>query len=132
MTMSDPISDMLTRIRNGQRAKKLVVEMPSSKMKVAVAAILKEEGYLESVEEGRDDSGFATLKLTLRYHNKRPVIEEIHRKSRPGCRKYVSKEEIPWVYQGLGIAVLSTSQGVLSGRKARKLGVGGELICTVF
>ncbi|MBF0611088.1 MAG: 30S ribosomal protein S8 [Magnetococcales bacterium] len=132
MTMSDPISDMLTRIRNGQRSRKHVVEMPSSKMKVAVAKILKEEGYLESVEVVQEEGGFPTLKLGLRYHANRPVIEEIHRSSRPGCRKYVAKDAIPRVYQGLGIAVLSTSQGMMSSRKARKLGVGGELICTVF
>lgn len=132
MTMSDPISDMLTRIRNGQQARKHVVELPSSKMKVAVAKILKEEGYIESVEEFTDASGFSALKLTLKYQGTRPVIEEIHRKSRPGCRKYVPTGGIPRVYQGLGISILSTSKGVLSSRKARQLGVGGELICTVF
>lgn len=132
MTMSDPIADMLTRIRNGQQSRKRTLEMPSSTQKLAVAKILQEEGYVGSVEVETGSDGFSVLKIGLKYHLNKPVIAEIRRKSRPGCRLYVSKEEIPRVYQGLGIAVLSTSRGVLSSRKARQLGVGGELICTVY
>lgn len=132
MTMSDPISDMLTRIRNGQQARKAAVEMPLSKMKQAVAKILKEEGYIEAVEVFKGEDGFDQLKLTLKYHQNRPVISEIKRQSRPGCRRYVAKDTIPRVYQGLGMAILSTSKGILSSRKARQMGVGGELVCTVY
>lgn len=130
--MTDPISDMLTRIRNAQRVRKGVVDMPASKIKARIAKILTDEGYIEGVEETTDAKGFKALRLTLKYHRNRPVIEEVKRSSRPGRRIYVGRDQIPQVYQGLGIAILSTSKGVISSRQARKLGVGGELLCTVF
>lgn len=131
MGMTDPISDMLTRIRNAQMVRKDQVDVPVSKIKTRIAEILMEEGYVSKVElvaEGK----FPVLRLDLKYRKGRPVIEEIKRRSRPGRREYVAKDEIPKVYQGLGIAILSTSRGVVSNRQARKLGVGGELLCTVF
>jgi len=131
MTMQDPLADMLTRIRNAQMAGKAVVTMPSSKLKVSVASVLKEEGYIDgygvSVEESK-----ISLSVSLRYHNGSPVIEEIRRASRPGLRQYKGKDEIPSVRGGLGIHILSTNKGVVSDRVARKNGVGGELICSVF
>ncbi|GAB0058004.1 30S ribosomal protein S8 [Candidatus Magnetaquicoccaceae bacterium FCR-1] len=131
MGMTDPISDMLTRIRNAQMVRKDQVDVPVSKIKTRIAEILMEEGYVSKVElvaEGK----FPILRLDLKYRKGRPVIEEINRRSRPGRRVYVAKDEIPKVYQGLGIAILSTSKGVVSNRQARKMGVGGELLCTVF
>ena len=131
MTMQDPLADMLTRIRNAQMAGKAVATMPSSKLKVSVASVLKEEGYIDgygvSVEESK-----ISLSVSLRYHNGSPVIEEIRRASRPGLRQYKGKDEIPSVRGGLGIHILSTNKGVVSDRVARKNGVGGELICSVF
>ena len=131
MTMQDPLADMLTRIRNAQMAGKAAVTMPSSKLKVAVASVLKEEGYIDdygvSVEESK-----VSLSVSLRYHNGSAVIEDIRRVSRPGLRQYKGKDEIPSVRGGLGIHILSTNKGVVSDRVARKNGVGGELICSVF
>lgn len=132
MSMSDPISDMLSRIRNAQMVRMESVTMPSSKMKKRIAKILKEEGYVESVEEGPNVKGFQELTLGLKYHNNKAVIEEITRISKPGRREYVGKDDIPRVYMGLGIAILSTSRGVMSNREAKRLGVGGEVLCTVF
>lgn len=130
MVMSDPIADMLTRIRNANSAYHEKVEMPASTMKAAVLDILKEEGFVknyESVNEGK------TLKVTLKYgSNKEKVITGIKRISKPGLRVYAKKEELPRVLGGLGIAVISTSQGVMSDKKARKLGLGGEVIAYVW
>ena len=131
MTMQDPLADMLTRIRNAQMASKAAVTMPSSKLKVGVASVLKEEGYIDdygvSVEESK-----VSLSVSLRYHNGSAVIEDIRRVSRPGLRQYKGKDEIPSVRGGLGIHILNTNKGVVSDRVARKHGVGGELICSVF
>ena len=130
MSMTDPISDMLTRIRNGQKARMRTVSMPASKMKLAVANVLVEEGYLDDVtveEEGVK----RTMTITLRYHDGEPVIEHVARASRPGLRLYAGVDEIPRVQGGLGVAVVSTSRGVMSDRQARHQGHGGEVICLV-
>ena len=132
MTMQDPISDMLTRIRNAQQAGIAAITMPSSTLKVAVARVLEEEGYIESHNASDQDGGKADLSITLRYHEGKPVIEEINRMSRPGLRQYKSKDDIPQVKGGLGVVILSTNKGVMTDRAARAAGVGGELICSVF
>ncbi|MBF0283012.1 MAG: 30S ribosomal protein S8 [Magnetococcales bacterium] len=132
MPVSDPISDMLTRIRNAQMVRKETVEMPSSQMKERVARILLEEGYISSIDVQDPGTPKKALRLGLKYYKGKPVIEEIKGFSSPGRRFYVGKDEIPQVKQGLGIAILSTNQGVISSRKARQVGVGGELLCTVF
>ena len=131
MTMQDPLADMLTRIRNGQMAGKSSVRMPSAKLKVSVASVLKEEGYIDDYVVSSEENQM-TLTLSLRYHKGKPVIEEIRRVSRPGLRQYKGKDEIPSVRGGLGINILTTNKGVVSDRVARKHGVGGELICSVF
>ena len=131
MSMQDPLADMLTRIRNAQMAGKKSVEMPASKLKAAVAAVLVDEGYIESVETLEQD-GKKRLALTLKYFNGKPVIAEIDRKSRPGLRQYAASDELPKVRGGLGVAIVSTSKGVMSDRAARAAGVGGEVLCTVF
>jgi len=130
MSMSDPIADMLTRIRNGQSAEKAAVEMPSSKLKVAIAQVLKDEGYIEDFSV-RSDAGKATLHVGLKYYVGRPVIDRIERVSRPGLRIYRQSRDIPRVMNGLGIAIVSTPRGVVTDRKARSLGVGGEVLCLV-
>lgn len=130
MSMSDPIADMLTRIRNGQSAAKKSIQQPSSKLKVSIAKVLKEEGYIVDYNV-ETQSTHATLNITLKYHKGMPVIEEIKRVSRPGLRIYKSKDELPKVLGGLGIAIVSTSNGVMTDRAARAKGHGGELICTV-
>lgn len=129
MSMQDPIADMLTRIRNGQAANKVAVNMPSSKLKVAIANVLAEEGFIESVNvlEGKKPE----LEITLKYFQGKPVVESIQRVSRPGLRIYKRKDELPRVMGGLGVAVISTSQGVMTDRKAREVGLGGEVICYV-
>jgi len=128
--MSDPIADMLTRIRNGHMANKQRVRMSSSKKRIAVASVLKDEGYIaDYAVEGEENR--PTLTIELKYYEGRPVIEEIKRVSRPGLRIYRNKNELPTVLNGLGIAVVSTSQGVMSDRQARAEGHGGEVICTV-
>ena len=129
MTMTDPIADMLTRIRNGQAANKVAISMPSSKLKVAIANVLAEEGYVESfkVVEGVKPE----LEITLKYFQNKPVVESIQRVSRPGLRIYKRKDELPKVMGGLGIAVVSTSKGVMTDRAARQAGLGGEIICYV-
>ena len=131
MSMSDPIADMLTRIRNAQMREEGVVAMPSSKVKVAIAKVLKDEGYIEGFKISGDESRKPALEIALRYHAGRPVIEKIERVSKPGLRIYKGKDEIPPVMNGLGIAIVSTSQGVMTDRKARASGVGGEVLCIV-
>ncbi|GAA05170.1 MULTISPECIES: 30S ribosomal protein S8 [Photobacterium] len=129
MSMQDPISDMLTRLRNGQAAKKVAVKMPSSKLKVAIAALLKEEGYVADYTVTGEVK--PELEVTLKYFEANPVIEQIQRVSRPGLRIYKKKDALPSVMGGLGIAVVSTSKGLMTDRAARKAGLGGEIICYV-
>jgi small subunit ribosomal protein S8 len=131
MSMSDPISDMLTRIRNAQLAEKTIVAMPSSKLKVAIAEVLKDEGYVDGFSVVSGESGKATLEIGLKYYSGRPVIEKIQRISRPGLRIYKGSEDIPKVMNGLGIAIVSTSKGLMTDRKARANGIGGEVLCVV-
>ncbi len=130
MSMQDPLADMLTRIRNGQQAGKFEVTMPCSKVKVAVAEVLKAEGYVGnvSVSEGAKPE----LTIELRYFEGRPVIETIQRASRPGLRAYSGSNDLPTVNGGLGVAVISTSRGMMTDRAARAAGIGGEVLCTVF
>ena len=130
MSMSDPIADMLTRIRNAQSVEKAEIVMPSSKLKVAIAKVLKDEGYIEGYEVVANE-GKAQLHIGLKYYAGRPVIERIERVSRPGLRIYKNHESIPQVMNGLGIAIVSTPQGVMKDRKARAAGVGGEVLCYV-
>ena len=129
MSMQDPIADMLTRIRNGQAANKVAINMPSSKLKVAIANVLAAEGYIESVKvlEGAKPE----LEITLKYFQGKPVVESIQRVSRPGLRIYKRKDELPKVMGGLGVAVISTSKGVMTDRAPRQAGLGGEIICYV-
>ena len=130
MTMQDPVADMLTRIRNAQQVQNANVSMPSSKLKVAIAQVLHNEGYIGSfaVSEGPK----RTLSIDLKYHKGQPVIEVLDRVSRPGLRIYRDKDDLPTIQGGLGIAVISTCKGVMTDRAARKEGVGGEVLCTVF
>ena len=130
MSMSDPIADMLTRIRNAQSVEKPIVSMPSSKLKVAIAQVLKDEGYIDGFAV-KAEGVKSELEISLKYYAGRPVIERIERVSRPGLRIYKSKDEIPRVMNGLGIAIVSTSRGVMTDRKARATGVGGEVLCYV-
>lgn len=130
MSMSDPIADMLTRIRNGQQAEKVSVVMPSSKIKCAIAAVLKDEGYITDFGT-HDEGGKKQLEVTLKYFGGKPVIEKIQRVSRPGLRQYANSSTIPVVLGGLGIAILSTSSGVMTGSKAKAMGQGGEVLCSV-
>ena len=131
MSMQDPLSDMLTRIRNAQLAGKTAVEMPGSKLKAAVAGVLKDEGYVSDFALS-DESGKSRLSIQLEYYQGKPVIAEIDRVSRPGLRQYRAKDELPSVRAGLGVAIVSTSKGVMTDRAARAAGVGGEVLCTVF
>jgi small subunit ribosomal protein S8 len=130
MSMSDPISDMLTRIRNAQLAEKTTVTMPSSKIKAAIAKVLQDEGYVDGFKVVAND-GKPTLEIALKYYADRPVIETIQRVSRPGLRVYKGSEDIPRVMNGLGIAIVSTSKGLMTDRKARANGIGGEVLCIV-
>ena len=130
MSMNDPIADMLTRIRNAQSAEKLSVAMPASKVKAAIAQVLKDEGYVDDFAV-REFEGKPTLEISLKYYAGKPVIEKIERVSRPGLRIYRPKDELPKVMNGLGVAIVSTSRGVMTDRKARGLGVGGEVLCVV-
>ncbi|MGP1929629.1 MAG: 30S ribosomal protein S8 [Arsenophonus sp. ER-BJ3-MAG3] len=130
MSMQDPISDMLTRIRNGQAANKAVINMPSSKLKVAISAVLKEEGYIKNYKIEYDNNQ-AILKIRLKYFQGKAVVENIKRISRPSLRIYKKKDALPNVMAGLGIAIISTSKGVMTDRIARKAGLGGEIICYV-
>jgi len=129
--MSDPIADLLTRIRNAQMAGLPVVECPSSKIKVAILNVLKQEGYIAGYALSADVVK-PGLKIELKYYNGRPVIEELHRGSSPGLRMYKGREELPKVRAGLGIAVVSTNKGVMTDKAARAAGIGGEVLCTVF
>jgi small subunit ribosomal protein S8 len=130
MSMSDPIADMLTRIRNAQGVEKATVVMPSSKLKLAIAKVLKDEGYIEDFQVN-EAGGKPELALGLKYYAGRPVIERIERVSKPGLRIYKGSDSIPQVMNGLGVAIVSTSKGVMTDRKARATGVGGEVICYV-
>ncbi|MGI6251006.1 MAG: 30S ribosomal protein S8 [Anaerolineaceae bacterium] len=137
MTMTDPIADMLTRIRNISMTGQSLVSMPNSKLKTELARILQEEGYIESYEliDGKT-KGSKVLRLKLKYigerRHRRPIITGLERVSRPGRRVYTSKNEIPWVLSGIGIAILSTPKGIMTGQRARKIGVGGEILCKVW
>ena len=130
MSMSDPISDMLTRIRNAQRAAKVTVSMPSSKLKASIAKVLQEEGYIDDFRVDAND-GKPEITITLKYYSGEPVIERIDRVSRPGLRIYKGVQDIPNVMGGLGVAIVSTSKGVMTDRKARAAGIGGEVLCVV-
>ncbi|MCI6529656.1 MAG: 30S ribosomal protein S8 [Mesosutterella sp.] len=130
MSMSDPIADMLTRIRNGQIVDKTEVVMPSSKLKVAIAKVLKDEGYIDGFTVSTKD-GKSELRIGLKYYSGRPVIERIERVSRPGLRVYKNHQDIPQVMNGLGVAIVSTPKGVMTDRAARAAGVGGEVLCYV-
>jgi small subunit ribosomal protein S8 len=128
--MTDPIADFLTRIRNGQSANKVEVAMPSSTLKCAIAAVLKDEGYINDFATA-DEAGKPVLTVTLKYYDGKPVIEKLQRASRPGLRLYKGKDDIPSIQNGLGIAIVSTSKGVMSDRQARATGQGGEVLCIV-
>mgnify|MGYP000291143996 FL=1 len=130
MSMQDTLADMLTRIRNAQGAGKATVAMPSSKVKVSVAEVLKNEGYI--ADFAIDGDVKSTLSIDLKYYEGKPVIERLVRVSRPGLRTYKSSTELPKVEAGLGIAIISTSKGIMTDRAARAAGIGGEVICTVF
>jgi len=130
MSMSDPIADMLTRIRNAQSAEKKEVVMPASKMKALIAEVLKDEGFILDYQVSEAE-GKPVMNVALKYFDNKPVIEKIERVSRPGLRIYRSKDELPKVLGGLGVAIISTSKGVMSDRAARAAGIGGEVICTV-
>jgi small subunit ribosomal protein S8 len=137
MSMSDPIADMLTRIRNALLVGHSSVSLPSSNLKVAIAQILRDEGFIEDFETAREEHfPQAVLRLRLKYvgqlRQRRPVITGIERVSKPGRRVYTGKKEVPWVLSGMGVAILTTPKGVMTGQRARKLGVGGEVICKVW
>jgi small subunit ribosomal protein S8 len=130
MSMTDPIADMLVRIRNAQAAAKTVVHMPASKLKASIAQVLKDEGYIEGFAV-RENEGKPQLEISLKYYAGQPVIEKIERVSRPGLRIYKGRDDLPKVMNGLGVAIVSTSKGVMTDRKARASGVGGEVLCIV-
>jgi small subunit ribosomal protein S8 len=134
MSMSDPIADMLVRIRNAQLVGHTEVAMPASKLKSAIAQVLKDEGYIEDFairDKGGDESAKKELRIGLKYYAGRPVIERLERVSKPGLRVYRGRDDIPRIMNGLGVAILSTSRGVMTDRKARADGVGGEILCIV-
>ena len=128
--MTDPIADMLTRVRNAQSAAKVDVTMPSSKLKIAIAKVLQSEGFIAGFSD--DGANKPSLTISLKYHEGRPVIDELKRISRPGLRIYKNKHELPKILNGLGVAIVSTSAGVMSDREARATGRGGEILCTVY
>jgi small subunit ribosomal protein S8 len=130
MSMTDPIADFLTRIRNGQAAGKSEVSMPSSKIKLAIAQVLKDQGYIDQFEVSKD-GGKSSLRLGLKYYQGRPVIDRIERVSKPGLRVYRGKDELPAILGGLGVAIISTSRGVMTDREARAAGHGGEVLCII-
>jgi len=130
MSMSDPIADMLTRIRNAQQVDKPVAVMPSSKLKVAIAQVLQDEGYIDGFKV-KANEGKPELEIALKYYAGRPVIERIERVSRPGLRIYKGRHDIPRVMNGLGVAIVTTPKGVMTDRKARAAGIGGEVLCYV-
>ena len=135
MSINDPIADMLTRIRNGVMAGHAHVAMPSSKIKVEIAKILKEEGFIDGFEVA-DSDGFKVLRVKIKYvgerRERRPVISGLERVSKPGRRIYTKKQDIPWVLSGIGVAILSTPKGVMTGQRARQMGIGGEILCKVW
>ncbi len=128
--MTDPIADLLTRIRNAQMAEKVNVRVPASRLKLAIAKVLQDEGYVESCREVTE-AGRPLIEIALKYHDGRPVIERIDRVSTPGLRRYAGKHRLPRVDGGMGVAIVSTSQGIMSDRAARKAGLGGEILCVV-
>jgi small subunit ribosomal protein S8 len=130
MSMSDPIADMLTRIRNAQMVEKPTVAMPASKLKVAIAQVLKDEGYIDGFELA-GDAARRELRIGLKYYAGRPVIEQLERVSRPGLRIYKGRQDLPNVMNGLGVAIVTTPKGVMTDRKARQAGIGGEVLCYV-
>lgn len=132
MTMTDPISDMLARIRNGQLAKKDFVKMPSSNVKRAICQLMTDEGYINGFTEDKNDKGFKELTVELKYYEGKPVISEINRVSRPGLRRYSKAEDIPTVRDGLGVSVVTTSKGVMSDAQARAQKLGGEVLFRIF
>lgn len=132
MTMSDPLGDMLTRIRNAQRARMSVVESPASKLRTNVLEVLKREGYIRGYSESEQRTGVRELRIELKYHEGEPVIKEIKRVSKPGRRVYTKINDLGRVYNGLGISILSTPRGVMSDTEARTANVGGEVLCNVF
>lgn len=132
MSMSDPIADMLTRIRNAQQARKSVLNCPFSKLKCAILEVMKNEGYIKHYEEVEVRQGIKEIRVELRYHSNEPVIKKIRRMSTPGRRVYVQSSKIPTYYNGLGVAILSTPNGVMSDAEARQQNVGGEVLCTLF
>lgn len=132
MSLSDPLGDLLTRIRNGQRAGKISVDSPASKLRANVLDVLKREGYIRGFSESEQAAGIRTLQVELKYHDGQPVIRSIDRVSKPGRRVYSKIKDLPRVYNGLGIAILSTPRGVMSDAEARAANVGGEVLCRVF
>ena len=137
MSFTDPIADMLTRVRNGVMAGHTQVAMPSSKIKVEIAKILKEEGFIENFEVADGErAGFKVLRVKIKYvgerRERRPVISGLERVSKPGRRIYTKRQDIPWVLSGIGVAILSTPKGVMTGQRARQLGIGGEILCKVW
>ena len=130
MTMTDPVSDLLTRIRNASSARHETVDVPSSKMKLEIVRILKEEGYISGFTHVQDNKQ-GTIRIQLKYAGKNTVISSLERVSRPGCRVYVGKSDTPSVIGGLGICILSTSQGIFTGKQAQEKGLGGEVLCAV-
>lgn len=128
--MTDPIADLLTRIRNGQMAEKVNVRVPASRLKLAIARVLQDEGYIESCREVTE-AGRPLIEIALKYHDGQPVIERLDRVSTPGLRRYAGKHRLPRVDGGMGVAIVSTSQGIMSDRAARKAGLGGEILCIV-
>lgn len=131
MSMSDPIADLLTRLRNGQQAGKPAVEMPSSKLKVSIAKVLKQEGYISDYRVS-GEAATARLEMTLKYYQGNPVIEQARRISRPGRRVYSAATDLPRVSGGLGVALVSTSRGLMTDHQARAAGIGGEVLCSIF
>ncbi|MBU1036619.1 30S ribosomal protein S8 [Patescibacteria group bacterium] len=130
--MTDPIADMLTRIRNSTAVKKSEIILPYSKIKFAIAQLLKKEGYLEDIEVLKENKNFTELRIVLKYEDKKPVINHIKRVSKPGKRVYVDREHIPFILNNLGIAILSTSRGIMTNKQARRAKIGGELICEIW
>jgi small subunit ribosomal protein S8 len=128
--MTDPIADLLTRIRNGQMAEKVNVRVPASRLKLAIAKVLQDEGYIESCREVTE-AGRPLIEIALKYHDGQPVIERLDRVSTPGLRRYAGKHRLPRVDGGMGVAIVSTSKGIMSDRAARKAGLGGEILCIV-
>jgi small subunit ribosomal protein S8 len=132
MTMSDPLGDMLTRIRNGQHAKLKVVNCPASRLRASVLEVLKNEGYIRSYAQEQNNDGLPELRIELKYEEDQPVIREIHRVSKPGRRIYKKVAEMPRYYNGLGVTIVSTPQGVMSDNDARAKNVGGEVLCQIY